>query len=624
MNKRVIGLIVFGIILMTASFAVAVNETNQSLTNFTTGIVATSGANSGDKIDKAYSCLDNKVKDNTQLSFQEAIFATLALGSKSNLNSKIEGEKGVNCWPKAGCRIKETAQGLMAYKRVGTDTKKVESWLNGKNISASDLAWYLQIDVTNHNISKCTINYDGHDNVVNVKDDMRISNGAGSCLSVSSSGFWLRIANSCLDKEFSISCDQDFVTNLLYQRNGGETVFVSSVTHSAASLGSTKEKVDSKCFANTNTCDYEGTLWAAYALSKAGYDTKSYLPYLLALADDNQKYFPSAFLYALTGSQDEHSNVVQSQRQSKYWEITSSPNNRFFDTALAMLSLQGTSDQELENAKNYLLSIQTQSGCWNNDNIRDTGFILYAGWPKAVAGSGTSTSSALCTSASSDYSCARVSQCLESSGQVLYNFECQNANEFCCSVKAQEQTCSAKKGLVCLSTQRCSGTSTTSADGDCCIGACVDAAVENQCESSGQGICRSACGSDEDAISGISCGSTAGLCCTPKTVSSGGSLLWLWIVLLIILIAVVALAIVYRDKLRMWWYQYRGNMKSKPVERKDSGFSGFNPSMNFGGPRPRAPPTGFAPSRPAQRPVERKAKDNEMEDTFKKLREMSK
>ena len=98
------------------------------------------------------------------------------------------------------------------------------------------------------------------------------------------------MADKCLEKEFSVSCDQDFITALVYQKNTGSTVFVSSETHSSVSLGTTTEKVDSRCFSTGNKCDYEGSLWASIALAKVGEDVSQYIPYLLAFSGDNQKY----------------------------------------------------------------------------------------------------------------------------------------------------------------------------------------------------------------------------------------------------------------------------------------------------------------------------------------------
>ena len=171
-------------------------------------------------------------------------------------------------------------------------------------------------------------------------------------------------------------------------------------------------------------CDYEGTLWAALALDLAGRDITPFIPYLVAMSSDKEQFLPSAFLYKLTQGQDHYSSLVALQRQNQYWQATGTLYNKFYDSALALFGLQGASAPELSNAKNYFLSIQSARGCWNNDNIRDTAFLLYAGWPDETVrstqtnGSGQTIES--CESASSAYSCEASSyECGAAGGGYL-------------------------------------------------------------------------------------------------------------------------------------------------------------------------------------------------------------
>lgn len=608
----------FLIVLMAAS-ASAVNETNGTgSTNRSSTSAASSDSGSDEgKIDKAYACLENLVEENNKLSLQEAVFSMLALGATENAEDKIADERGNDCWPEGGCKLKETAQAALAYNRVGKDTGEIEDWINSKSARVNDLVWYLQIDIDNHVASNCNVKYDGRTHSIDVEEDMRISGGAGSCLTVSSSGYWLRIAESCMDEEFEVSCDQNFITSLLYQKTNGQTVYVSSETHSAASLGTTKEQVKAKCLKTGSACDYEGSLWAVYALSKLGNEVSDYVPYLLAMAEDNKKYFPEAWIYMITGGDDQYSEITQGQKQNKYWEVTE--NKRFYDTATAMLALQSSNAPELDNAQEYLLGIQGESGCWDNNNIRNTAFLLYSGWPKRVSSGGGSTSTTVsCTSASAQYSCARASDCIDAGGQVLYNYDCSSANQFCCSVRAEQQTCDEKRGLICTSNQECSGATVSSLDGSCCMGSCLVVEEENVCEDTYEGQCKSSCGDDEDEVS-ASCGESSQTCCIAKAVEESSSI-WIWVILLIILIALIAVAIIYRDRLRIWWFGFRGRFKSSNIPR--SGPSN-GPAM-----RPRAQfiPRGMGRTvMPANRSIPRRApRDPEMEETFKKLKEMSK
>lgn len=632
-----------GLIVLTGltGFVTASNHTNgstssssSSSSSSSTSVSVPAPANADEAIGNAYQCLDDLVKDKktSELSLQEAIFSTLALGSKNNLLDKIKTEEKDDCWPKAGCTIKDTAQVLLAYDRAGKSTADIEKWLLSKNSSASELDWFLEIDISNHVPAECTIKYDTTERKINIDNEMKITNDAGSCLPVSGSGYWLNIRDSCIGKKFTISCSEDFVTTLLYQKKATETIYVSSETSSAASSGTTEEQVKAKCFKTGNTCDYEGSLWAALALEKAGKDISDFVPYLLALASDNQRYLPSSLLYSLTGADDQYSSLIQSQKQNKFWQASSTPYNKFYDTALGMLALQGTGAAELSNAQNYLLSIQTPEGCWNNNNIRDTAFLLYSGWPKSV-GSPDGAGSTLCTEAG--YSCESGFACTEARGNILYEFEC-TGSKLCCSIKLEQQSCAEQNGILCTASQQCEGTSVSSSEGSCCLGTCEEV-IEDTCETFG-GSCRTSCEDDETESSEL-CTTAGTVCCELKTQAKGSSL-WLWITLLVILIIAVVAGIFYRDKLKMLLFRFRkgrGTGSTTPANKPS-----FPPSAGIALTRPlQRPFSRFAPAatqaarsiRPNIRPNIRPAlasrkpvskADQEMEETLKKLKEMSK
>jgi len=602
------------IIALFLSFTSAIFHTTESSNASTNATTAPVGVTTGTAVSaegtkKAEQCLEDQIKK--PVSLQEATFAMLALGMKQNLDDKIKSEEASGCWPKAGCTIKETAQVGLAYNRIGRSTKNIESWLTARNSSTTDLTWYLEIDIQSRVAAQCTLTYDGSEKKIRVRDDAKIEGIPGICFSISPSGYWLEVKSSCFDKKFVISCDQDFVTSTLYQRNLGSTIYVSPETHSASSLGTTEEEVRSKCFKIGTSCDYEGSLWAASFLFKTGNKISDYLPYLLAFADNNEKYFPSTFLYVLTRSDDQYSKIVQSQKQNKFWEISGTPYNRYYDTGLAMLALSTTSSTELENARNYLLSIQTKEGCWNNNNVRDTGFILYSGWPKTVSSETRETAAAVCVT--SGYSCGSKFSCLDAGGKVFDGYECEKFGDSCCSIKVQEESCDQKSGIICSSTQQCSGSEVSSAEGSCCLGACQEVQVENICELTAVGTCRFSCESGE-AQSDESCGASGKICCKA---AEKRSFLWLWILLIILIIAAV-LAIIYRNKVRVWVYKIRGKAVTKPMPAKS-----YTPALPprtipLGMPRPMIPRPSPAPARPTA------PKDREMEETLRKLREMSK
>src|SRR3989344_2692118 len=71
------------------------------------------------KIIKASQCLDEKINTRTcsSLSSEEAIFSLLAL---KKCKEKVESDSRNNgeCWPNSGCKIKTTAQTVLALNSV--------------------------------------------------------------------------------------------------------------------------------------------------------------------------------------------------------------------------------------------------------------------------------------------------------------------------------------------------------------------------------------------------------------------------------------------------------------------------------------------------------------------------
>ena len=582
------------------------------------GIASAANDTDVDAVAKGYSCLQNLVKDKTTLSLQEATFAMLALGSSGNKNLEdvLDAQKdSKGCWPKAACKLKETAQAALAYNRIGKSTSDVEKWIYLKNITSTDLKWYLEIDIPDVVTSNCTIKYGSETKSFKVLNTMEVRGTFGSCFSTENQ-YMLRINSNCLDSEFEISCDQNFVTTILYQKTTGGTTFIPAEIHSATSLGTTSEKVNAKCFKLDKGCDYEGTLWAALFLLKAGKSVLEYVPYLAALSEDNTKYFPSAFIYLLTGG--DYSGITQAQKQAKYWEASGSTSLRYYDTSLGMLALSGTSAQELDNAKTYLLSVQSKEGCWNSNNIRDTAFVLYSGWPKAVAGGG-GTSPITCDS---PHACEKATDCTSASGEILYDFECPNAGQMCCSVSVAKQSCTAKGGILCAELGKvCDGPTELASDGTCCKTSCKTPEVIAETCTAADGICKETCADNEDQ-SAESCGATGNVCCIAKPSSS----LWIWIILLVILVVLVALGIIFREKVKLWWLKIKDKFSKKPT-------TPARPSAPIGTvQRPTAPPRAMPPAmyRPGQmqrvavKPAPAGRKDKEMEETLKRLREMGK
>jgi len=583
-------------------------------------------AQNGTEVDKAYACLKSQLGDNCAASnsIEQLSFSLIAMGHDSDVQvdckaALITKQNAAGYWGDKD--IKSTAQAILALNHIAENIEDPVEWLLTKQELTEDLDWFLQID--SDNATECEIRKNnGSAQDFEVFANKKVS-GSSSCLSPAASeqNYYFKIDKDCLDDEFIISCDEDFITSVFYKRPGDNIYFVSSATHSAPSDGETKEKIDSYCFADSSNadCDYEASLWAALALAEIGRDTTAYLPYLSAEAENNDDLLPSAFLYMLMSDDDYYAEILDQQKQGKFWEEAT--NQKFYDTALALLALQGTSIEAIDDTKDYLFDVQDDSGCWNSNNILETAFLLYAGWPKSpLISPGTARSD--CDG--SGFSCVASGLCSAVDTLSGTDYYCPGIGDVCCKSAAEVETCSEKQGTICETDQECSIPEVIAEDTNyCCTGECLLILGQNECEYSGYS-CRSECDDDEEERAAYSGDCDIGeMCCASKPKKGGGMGL---IILLIILIILVVLAIVFRNQLKVWFFRIKSKFKfgkgPKPTGRPPMPPPGGVPQL--GRPRQIIPrqPTRRMPARriPSRKP----SKDSAFDETMKKLKDMTK
>ncbi|MFH1503675.1 MAG: hypothetical protein ABIE36_03385 [Candidatus Diapherotrites archaeon] len=333
------------------------------------------------QVEKAYTCLENKINLSkcSSLQYEERVFSLLATGL---CEKEVSADNSLNqCWPKSGCKIKSTAQAVLALNKK-IDTTKAENWLLSQISTPKEIDWFLEIESSK--ATSCTIVYSDTDYTLTIGDNKKISSSnLGACLSLAQNNYWLEISPTCYNKEIYISCDNPskgiFITTLLFKKNDSETVHVSSTPNSAPANGRTTEKVDALCFSQLpgGACDYEGSLWATLVLYSLGHDVSRFMPYLITIMDGNSKYIPESFLYFLTGKFE--IELLLKQKAGLYWAESE---DKYYDTAIALWPFRFESPYEKQSSKEWLLRVQEASGCWNGGNIRDTAFILYSIWPR--------------------------------------------------------------------------------------------------------------------------------------------------------------------------------------------------------------------------------------------------
>ncbi len=496
------------------------------------------------QVNNAYDCLNDIVdsKNCDDLTTEEKIFALLSVGKCKNELMDDSSNSG-ECWPKGSCSVKTTSQAILALSNSGSTTDAAEEWLLSKTEFPPELSWFLQIDSNEETL--CDIYYNGKDYSTTLKEDKIFTSGAGSCLTLVSGGYWLKISPSCYGDEIKVSCDKSFQTNLLYRKTASSTIYVSEKTNSAAAQGQTIEIVNSSCFSkHSGSCDYEGSLWATLVLraERGESAVSSFLPYLVALAESNENLLPQAFLYHITAYPAFRDEILSSQKSGKYWEKSSK--GKYYDTALALLPFGSETPTQEERTKEWLLDedVQGENGCWDNGNIVSNGFLLFSLWPKTI--NLASESSPSCED--SGYYCLSSQSC---SGTILSGYDCPGTFA-CCSTQNTVKTCVERSGTICNSNQICTGTSVEASDisygQSCCTGGIckIPDTTISECEQN-FGECRTSCLSGEE-ISKDEC-SSGSVCCV-EIEEEAGSYWWLW--LLIVLIVLVVLGIIFKSKLK--------------------------------------------------------------------------
>jgi hypothetical protein len=566
------------------------------------------------QIDEAYACLEDKISERgcDNLPLSERIFALMATGKCS---SSVKSSSYLKqCWPESNCAIKTTAQAVIALDNLGSTTSDAEEWLQSQTKAPDNMEWLLQIE--SNEAMSCSISYSGKDYSVDIGEDKKIQKSAGSCLTLADGNWWLRINPTCYEKEIEISCDKSFVTSLLFKKDNSKTYHVLDKIQSASAEGSTVEKVDSLCFSRGSTCDYEGSLWAAMALKNENEDIANYLPYLISMAEENEKLIPEAFLYFLTGYDDLRNSVLERQVNSQYWDV--SEDGKFYDTAVALLPFQYQSSSEKTGAMSWLTGIQGKDGCWDGGNILTNSFLLYALWPEDV-GSDDSGGDIDCDDAG--FFCLSSVDC---DGNILSEYDCSGVFK-CCDTAKPLEVCEEQDGVLCSSNEICSGGVTVEAadtnTGDfCCTGSCQEPSQASACELSG-GVCRSYGCDDDETESLDSCDTSSDSCCMATTSSGGGN--WLWILIFLILIILVVIGIMYREKLKPLWFRMKSSLGGGSAPQNTSG--GLPPSSGIPLVSP-SPRRMLPPSRPVGRPRRpgRPKSSGDLDDVLKKLKKIGK
>ncbi|MEX0920175.1 MAG: hypothetical protein WDZ69_01165 [Candidatus Pacearchaeota archaeon] len=610
-----------------------------------------------DPIDMAYSCLEENVVDKcSALTTEQKVFSLLAINQCEEELIEESSNKG-ECWPSGNCDVEITSKAVLALNHVGANTTSAQEWLKSKSEPTEGLDWFIQIESGE---TSCTLTDDnGYEYNINLMEDKTIetddNTAAWPGLEISDEGYWLKVLPKFYGRDFKITCDEGFQTNLLFRKSDDPgTIHVFPDFSERSGGDSSNETVESSCFEERDGCSYSGGLWAALVLDLLEEDVSSYLPYLITFKEDNPSLLPDSFLYSITSGDDYKDSLLSEQSQNR-WDVSG---DEYYDTALALYPLSDNSLREKEDSKEWLLEEQDADGCWQGGNIRNTAFVLESVWPRDFIGSSGSGSenggdSTIYCEGAGNYCVSSSGEC---SGEVIGDQVCPGSfSPVCCSQPREQKTCSdiinehGGDGDVCSSSsQSCQGSQTSDASdlgaGEvCCYGEgafCKDIPEQevSECEEQG-GECRSSCFRGEEEDSQYSCSLESQVCCMSSSSDEDegneeGNLMWVWI--LGTLIVLVVIGIIFKDKLREFWLKIKSKFGGS---KSGSGRGSHGPGRPPGRPgppphypRPRRPSSERRvlprpqpqQSRPSPRPERKSGASKELDDVLKKLKEMGK
>ncbi len=304
----------------------------------------------------------------------------LATDGRNALLAKQNAKE--QCWPSTSCKAKDTAFAVIALNAIGQPVDEAIEWLTTREtpFKVGGITWLLQID--SQESTNCTVTYDNKEYTLSIHEDKTYSWGdtTPSCLNLVDGNYWAKISSGCLDKDYSVSCETLSTVSLPYRL--GTTLYIPSETlFSPADV-----RIKTVCIREGASCNYESTMWTAYALQQTGNDYTHLLPYLIGEAESNEKYIPDALLFLLSGKEEHAVSLLSKQNRQGFWTDVGG-RGKYWDSALGIMGVFDYAPENVTRARDWLLKNQNSDGSFGTTRkIKDTAFVLSTVWPKLIAG----------------------------------------------------------------------------------------------------------------------------------------------------------------------------------------------------------------------------------------------
>ncbi len=515
----------------------------------TTGVV-TSGA--GFDQAKSYDWLYKKMIDATFTSDIRGL-GTMALiqGTNKDFSGLIEEIKkledtSLGCWPKDGCKVKDSALAVMAMALAGQDITKEVQWLKNMRIPGLTGNDWLII-VKSGSDGTCDLTYPGGTAAKTfniVADKVKGPTGTFTAdqyyIKLSDLNPGLVGAGAQLQPKITVSCPnlQNPIVTLVYKPNVN-TFFIQK-SDPAANLELVLANACFKASATSNTCEYESTAYATWALVEIGsmnndpeltLDKIGTHIYLEAKALD-KKSDPKVLgllnrILVKSGSAAVSfiNDLVSIQRAND----GSWGNGDVLSTAVASFGLTGTDKADaVSKGLGFLTSRVLNDGSW-------PGSVEATAWSLIALHGGELTRITVSVSGGPDGVNEICGNNIDDDADgILDCGELECSTDFSCHCQNAEKDAD-EDGLNCggLDCQPCTGEVGCSSDTDCSFG---EECVLGECVQKAETPV-SECETDNDCDEGEKCDS--GNCVAEEEAPPAdkeSSLWWLWLIILLVVL----------------------------------------------------------------------------------------